>query len=363
MATTTPTTTTPHVSMDTQAVITYIKAASVAALKRVGVRVERAAKTSMKKGGVTTVAYTSNPLQRFKAKIKTSRASRKAKAVSSVTKKSLGKARQIAMRNNKKVLIAKEKERIKATRAKIQAKAKTRQQALKNKETFRRNVEDADIMDASYWGGGGVGKLRKKVSRSRASRKQSLKKSIASVATKAKQKAPKLSRTPKLRKPVTDAGYKKIARELRKQEYAKIREKETGRREKENVKLKMLRTAGYKSSRRVQIPSEPGTPPHTQTGHLRTSITSAVDSNKAQPSVVVGAIAKYGKVHEHGGSFTIKAHTRTIHKRWGVALKKPCVQHVPAHTAHYPARPFMQPALEKVKAEILEEFKGAMAKK
>ena len=72
--------------------------------------------------------------------------------------------------------------------------------------------------------------------------------------------------------------------------------------------------AGGRTGKGPGIPSEPGKPPHIQTGNLRNSITVKADETKG--SVLIGPTlqAPYGKFHEFG-------------------------------TRKHPPRPFMGPAL------------------
>lgn len=74
------------------------------------------------------------------------------------------------------------------------------------------------------------------------------------------------------------------------------------------------------------IPSEPGTPPHVQTGNLRASITHAL----ASAGIVIAGTtpaAWYGKIHEHGGR-------------------------------NHPRRPFMRPALIAASPKFAALFKS-----
>ncbi len=71
------------------------------------------------------------------------------------------------------------------------------------------------------------------------------------------------------------------------------------------------------------VPSPPGTPPHVQDGHLRSSIASALHEGGA----IVGAIEKYGVVHEYGG-------------------------------VYHPPRPFMVPALQQAINEFPKKFEN-----
>ena len=77
---------------------------------------------------------------------------------------------------------------------------------------------------------------------------------------------------------------------------------------------------------KIYTPAPVGSPPHVQTGVLRSSISWAID--KTTNSAIVGTttVAYYGKYHEHG------------------------------------LRPFMQPALERAQAEFGRFFKGLKIK-
>jgi len=77
----------------------------------------------------------------------------------------------------------------------------------------------------------------------------------------------------------------------------------------------------------VREPSAPGTPPHVQRGALRASIGWARDGE----SRVVGPTEKYGAAHEFG--------TRLL-----------------------PKRPFMRPALQKVKSKFAALFRNLRLK-
>ena len=60
--------------------------------------------------------------------------------------------------------------------------------------------------------------------------------------------------------------------------------------------------------------------------------------------VEIGSDLEYMKVHETGGTFQRRAHTRT--SRLGNSFQ------VRAHQATYPARPFLKPALDAVDDEL-----------
>lgn len=86
---------------------------------------------------------------------------------------------------------------------------------------------------------------------------------------------------------------------------------------------RIMHKGGRVEGSKKQIPSEPGQPPHAQSGDLRRSIGHAIDGQR----VIVGPTEPYGKTHEFG---------------------------IPP----YPKRPFMEPALLNAKQKFREIFKG-----
>jgi len=78
-----------------------------------------------------------------------------------------------------------------------------------------------------------------------------------------------------------------------------------------------------------QTPSAPGTPPHRQSGTLISSVTHGFD--KRSVTMLVGATAPYGKVHEKGGE-------------WG--------------GRNYPRRAFMRPALNRMMSRFRSLFRN-----
>lgn len=88
-----------------------------------------------------------------------------------------------------------------------------------------------------------------------------------------------------------------------------------------------LRIAAMRSIRRRKKAAPPGSPPHTQTRRLPRAIKYAVD--KQRQNVVIGpdaeSVGRVGGVHEHGGRY---------------------------YRRRYPPRPFMGPALEKIRPRL-----------
>jgi len=140
---------------------------------------------------------------------------------------------------------------------------------------------------------------------------------------------------------------------------------------------KTLRHAAFsigKSARESMIeeegPSRPGTPPHVHTGRLRKSILAAVDVKKQEafigPSYKLvkrgGRPPWLGKLHEFGGTYKRKKKQkrksgRDIHGRF---IKSTEAAEI-SITVTYPARPFMQPALQRNLARFHRDWKGAIS--
>jgi len=96
-----------------------------------------------------------------------------------------------------------------------------------------------------------------------------------------------------------------------------------------------IRLVARRSIRRSEKPSTPGNPPHTRKGQMKRAIVYAVE--KERQDVVVGpdyAVAgPAAMAHEHGGRF---------------------------RGARYEKRPFMGPALEKVRDRLPRKWAGSV---
>ncbi|GAB6166150.1 hypothetical protein JCM19992_21500 [Thermostilla marina] len=96
-----------------------------------------------------------------------------------------------------------------------------------------------------------------------------------------------------------------------------------------------IRLAARRSLRKRKGSAPPGQPPHTHTRRLPKAILYAVD--KRRQVVVIGPAVHLfgtaGKAHEHGGRF---------------------------RGARYPKRPFMEPALLKVKDRLPKFWAGSV---
>jgi len=91
--------------------------------------------------------------------------------------------------------------------------------------------------------------------------------------------------------------------------------------------------SGKKVARARHAPSTPGTPPHTQRGRLPAAIRFAATENSAVIGPRKSVIGEAAAAHELGGSYKGQ---------------------------HYPARPFMQPALERAAPRFAGSFRGSI---
>jgi len=96
-----------------------------------------------------------------------------------------------------------------------------------------------------------------------------------------------------------------------------------------------IRLTARRSIRRSPRPSAPGKPPHTRRGQLRGAILYAVE--RAQDRVIIGpdyaGIGLSATAHEFGGRY---------------------------RRGRYPKRPFMGPALEKLRPRLPRMWAGSV---
>lgn len=108
-----------------------------------------------------------------------------------------------------------------------------------------------------------------------------------------------------------------------------------------------------------------------QTGTLRRRLhTTPVSEEGESLFVTIADPVSYAPIHEYGGTFTVPQHQRRAFARGrggrkqrvaGLGKNAPFVIRklitIRAHTATYPARPFMRPALEESKPDIERHFR------
>jgi len=96
-----------------------------------------------------------------------------------------------------------------------------------------------------------------------------------------------------------------------------------------------IRLTAKRSIRKSPNPAEPGRPPKTRRGQLRSSIRFAVEKNKQR--VVIGpdygVVGQSARAHEFGGRY---------------------------RRERYPKRPFMGPALTKTKDRLPKHWAGSV---
>lgn len=96
-----------------------------------------------------------------------------------------------------------------------------------------------------------------------------------------------------------------------------------------------IRLTARRSIKRSAVESQPGEPPHTRKGQLKRAIVFSVETNKQ--SVVIGpdasVVGSSGSAHEHGGHY---------------------------RRERFPKRPFMGPALEKLKTRLPQRWKNSV---
>jgi len=95
----------------------------------------------------------------------------------------------------------------------------------------------------------------------------------------------------------------------------------------------LIRKVARQSVKRSAAPAEAGDPPHTRKGKLKRAILYAVEKDSVVIGPDVGVVGTSASAHEFGGHY----------KR-----------------EQYPKRPFMGPALEKVKARLPKSWANSV---
>lgn len=103
----------------------------------------------------------------------------------------------------------------------------------------------------------------------------------------------------------------------------------------------------------------------TKTGTLRRGINA--DFEETDTSIIgsagIGkAVAKYPAVHEYGGTYTLREHTRRLTQVFGRKLETVRTVTVRAHQATYPERSYLRSSLREDEARIRADLKSAVAK-
>jgi len=128
------------------------------------------------------------------------------------------------------------------------------------------------------------------------------------------------------------------------------------------MKAQMARAADWSRANRLS-----GDPLHRRSGQLSRSVTSGA---RVEGNSVIGTLGSnlpYAKVHEQGGIFNIPTYSRrpprsktpSGHFRKRTDEQRVASVTVRAHTATFPQRAFLRPALENNRAQILAGLRAA----
>jgi phage gpG-like protein len=126
----------------------------------------------------------------------------------------------------------------------------------------------------------------------------------------------------------------------------------------ESVHQAMLRIA-IEMQRYIVMEKLQGQVLHHRTGHLQRSTTQVVEENSVNSWTAIvgtGQEAWYGKIHEYGGTFTVREH---------LARSVKGDRHlVAAHSITFPVRSYLRSALadrlEDIKRQLAEAAVGAI---
>lgn len=118
------------------------------------------------------------------------------------------------------------------------------------------------------------------------------------------------------------------------------------------------------SSQRGKNPSEPGMPPHRDTGALVRSVRyDLMGPYEAR----VGAYVPYAAIHEYGGPIfhpgrsvagRVQAKGRGRKTKKGYYAWKVSGHEIRPYTVHMPARPYLRPALDLFRDDLAELIAG-----
>lgn len=91
---------------------------------------------------------------------------------------------------------------------------------------------------------------------------------------------------------------------------------------------------------------------HVRSGTLRRSINQRLELSDTAVTGVVGTNVSYAGVHEFGGRFTVKEHSRLVKQAFGKELRFPVWARVGQHDINFPERSFLRSALREMENEI-----------
>lgn len=115
-----------------------------------------------------------------------------------------------------------------------------------------------------------------------------------------------------------------------------------------------IQLQSYVKSRKLS-----GNPLRTRTGNLRRSINQKVEVTQSGISGTVGTNVFYGKIHELGGTFKVKAHERIAKIIQG---RKEGKLKIRAHSVTFPERSFLRSSLRENKDRFTKEILSTFGK-
>lgn len=104
--------------------------------------------------------------------------------------------------------------------------------------------------------------------------------------------------------------------------------------------------------------------PRVITGRLINSLRHEIKESKDIITIIAGSFGvPYAPVHEFGGTFNIQGHTRKAHSRTVKGQVQQVREHfVGAHSRTYTARPFVRPAFQASRGDIINILRSLRSK-
>lgn len=117
----------------------------------------------------------------------------------------------------------------------------------------------------------------------------------------------------------------------------------------QEMEAQMSRAADWSRANKLS-----GSPLHRRTGQLSRSIVARATVSGSNIKGTLGSSVPYGKVHERGGTFKIREHSRRNARGKTITVRE--------HEATFPARPFLKPALMANRQRIINALRSRIAK-
>lgn len=117
----------------------------------------------------------------------------------------------------------------------------------------------------------------------------------------------------------------------------------------QEMEAQMSRAADWSRANKLS-----GSPLHRRTGQLSRSLVARATVNGQSIKGSLGSSVPYGKVHERGGTWRMREHTRMSRKGNTYTVR--------AHDAHFPKRAFAKPALLANRQRIVNALRQRITK-